>query len=38
MSDLIVDTRALLAYVDESEPDHAAVERDLDASTDRLII
>ena len=38
MSDLIVDTSALLAYFDASEPDHAAVEKDLGASTDLLIV
>lgn len=38
MTDLIVDTSALLAYFDASEPDHAAVEKDLGASTDLLIV
>ncbi len=38
MTDLIVDTSALLAYFDASEPDHAAVEQALAASTDLLII
>jgi len=36
--DLIVDTSALLAYFDASEPDHAAVEHDLNASTDLLVV
>jgi predicted nucleic acid-binding protein len=35
---VIVDTSALLAYFDASEPDHAAVEEILDASTDLLIV
>lgn len=38
MSNLIVDTSALLAYFDASEPDHDAVENDLDATTDLLIV
>lgn len=38
MPAVIVDTSALLAYFDASEPDHAAVEEVLDASTDLLII
>lgn len=38
MPDLIVDTSALLAYFDASEPDHAAVEHDLSASADLLVI
>lgn len=38
MSGLIVDTSALLAYFDASEPDHDAVENDLDATTDLLIV
>ena len=38
MSDLIIDTSALLAYFDASEPDHAAVEKELGASTDLLIV
>ena len=38
MPDLIVDTSALLAYFDASEPDHAAVEREINASTDLLIV
>ena len=38
MTDLIVDTSALLAYFDASEPDHAAVDKDLGASTGLLII
>jgi len=36
--DLIVDTSALLAYFDASEPDHAAVEHDLNSSTDLLVV
>lgn len=38
MSDLIVDTSALLAYFDASEPDHAAVDDALQASTGKLIV
>lgn len=38
MSDVIVDTSALLAYFDASEPDHAAVEKNLGASTGLLIV
>ncbi|EQD53563.1 hypothetical protein B1A_12338, partial [mine drainage metagenome] len=38
MPDLIVDTSALLAYFDASEPDHAAVEHDLNSSTDLLVV
>lgn len=38
MSPLIVDTSALLAYFDASEPDHAAVGQSLTASTDLLIV
>lgn len=38
MTDLIVDTSALLAYFDASEPDHAAVQGVIAASTDLLII
>jgi predicted nucleic acid-binding protein len=38
VTDLIVDTSALLAYFDASEPDHAAVDGVLGASTDLLII
>jgi len=36
--DLIVDTSALLAYFDASEPDHAAVEHHLNSSTDLLVV
>jgi uncharacterized protein len=36
--DVIVDTSALLAYFDASEPDHAAVEQVLAANSDLLII
>lgn len=38
MAGLIVDTSALLAYFDTSEPDHAAVAEEIDASDDLLII
>lgn len=38
MPDLIVDTSALLAYFDASEPDHAAVGKALEASTGLLIV
>ncbi len=38
MPDLIVDTSALLAYFDASEPDHAAVAEAIDASRDLLIV
>jgi len=38
MPDLVVDTNALLAYFDASEPDHAAVEKALDASTSLLVV
>lgn len=38
MADLIVDTSALLAYFDASEPDHAAVTEDLSASIELLIV
>lgn len=35
---LIVDTSALLAYVDASEPDHEAVAADLEAATGLLVV
>ena len=35
---MIVDTSALLAYFDRSEPDHEAVAQVLDASTEPLVI
>lgn len=38
MPDLIVDTSALLAYFDASEPDHAAVASDIEASTELLVV
>lgn len=38
MTDLIVDTSALLAYFDASEPQHAAVEEVLVATSDLLIV
>lgn len=38
MAGLIVDTSALLAYFDASEPDHVAVAEEIDASTDLLIV
>jgi predicted nucleic acid-binding protein len=36
--DVIVDTSALLAYFDVSEPDHSRVAAALDVSTDLLIV
>ena len=38
MSHLIIDTSALLAYFDASEPDHAAVEHHVSASTELLVV
>lgn len=38
MTDVIVDTSALLAYFDESEPDHTAVATVIDSVTGLLII
>lgn len=38
MSDLIVDTSALLAYFDASEPDHLNVQREIDATTELLVV
>lgn len=38
MTDVIVDTSALLAYFDASEPDHAAVEEALAGTTHLLIV
>lgn len=38
MTHLIVDTSALLAYFDASEPDHSAVEDVVVASSDLLIV
>lgn len=38
MPDFIVDTSALLAYFDASEPDHAAVQREIDAATGLLVV
>lgn len=38
MANLIVDTSALLAFFDSSEPDHAAVDRHLTACTDLLVV
>ena len=35
---MIVDTSALLAYFDRLEPDHAAVARVLDESTEPLVV
>jgi predicted nucleic acid-binding protein len=35
---VIVDTSALLAYFDASEPDHAAVAETMTAITDLLIV
>lgn len=38
MSNVIVDTSALLAYFDASEPDHSAVAVAIGATTDLLIV
>lgn len=38
MTDLVVDTSALLSYFDESEPDHAAVEEALAANPGLLVV
>lgn len=38
MPDLIVDTSALLAYFDASEPDHAAVDEAIGSVTGSLIV
>jgi predicted nucleic acid-binding protein len=38
MNAVIVDTSALLAYFDASEPDHDAVATDLDATDDPLVV
>lgn len=38
MTNVVVDTSALLAYFDASEPDHVAVGGVLDATTDRLVV
>jgi predicted nucleic acid-binding protein len=38
VTDVVVDTSALLAYFDASEPDHATVEKDLGAVTGLLIV
>lgn len=38
MPNFIVDTSALVAYFDASEPDHAAVAHVLDASTELLVV
>ncbi len=38
MPNLVVDTSALLAFFDSSEPDHAAVERHLTTGTDLLVV
>ncbi|MHB8449945.1 MAG: PIN domain-containing protein [Mycobacteriales bacterium] len=38
MTALIVDTSALLAYFDASEPDHSNVEEVIGATTDPLIV
>ncbi len=38
MADAIVDTSALLAYFDASEPDHAAVTEIIGATTDLLVV
>jgi predicted nucleic acid-binding protein len=35
---MIVDTSALLAYFDSSEPDHAAVSRAIDDSGEALVV
>ncbi|MBA2696628.1 MAG: PIN domain-containing protein [Actinobacteria bacterium] len=38
MADVIVDTSALLAYFDASEPDNAAVSEVIGATTDLLVV
>lgn len=38
MANVIVDTSALLAYFDDSEPDHAAVAETIDGRADLLIV
>lgn len=38
MPDFIVDTSALLAYFDASEPDHATVEEALGTTADRSVV
>lgn len=38
MAPVIVDTSALLAYFDSSEPDHAAVAESVTAATDLLVV
>lgn len=38
MADVVVDTSALLAYFDASEPDNAAVSDAIDATSDLLIV
>lgn len=38
MPDLVIDTSALLAYFDASEPDHAAVEHEIEASAGLLVV
>jgi predicted nucleic acid-binding protein len=38
VADVIVDTSALLAYFDASEPDNAAVTDVIDATTDLLVV
>lgn len=38
MTDVIVDTSALLAYFDASEPDNAAVSEAIETTTDLLVV
>ena len=38
MADVIVDTSALLAYFDTSEPDHSTVSEAIDALTGLLVV
>jgi uncharacterized protein len=38
VADVIVDTSALLAYFDTSEPDHSTVSEALDALSDLLVV
>lgn len=38
MADAVVDTSALLAYFDASEPDHAAVADAIGGTTDLLVV
>jgi uncharacterized protein len=38
VADVIVDTSALLAYFDTSEPDHSTVSQAIEALTDLLVV